>query len=283
MRCAESVLYAIESTGSGLGLATIFIVDNGSEQAIGPLRDWCAAKHPVPTRLLENADNLGFAGGMNTGIRHALPMAPDFVWLLNNDLVVAPDAITRLLLFSRHNPNAAITGATVLDPASGLVRTAGGYRYYPWLGLNLPILAGISRADLAQTKVPPPDYVDGAAMWLRGDFISRLGRIPCHQFMYFEELELNHCLRGGETIAWCREAEVSHEGGGSAPTASGQATATYYAALGAFTYTRRHHLWYLPTVIIARLLGISLRALARRQPGLVTATLRALRDFPRQV
>lgn len=277
------MLDAIEAAGSRLRLTTIFIVDNGSEQTIEPLRDWCAASHRVPTLLLENTKNLGFAGGMNTGIRHALPGAPDFVWLLNNDLVVARNAIAKLLLFSQHNPNAAITGATVLNPVTGLVQTAGGYRYYTWLGLNLPILAGTSPADLPRAKAATPDYVDGSAIWLRGDFITRLGEIPCYQFMYFEELELNHCLQEQEEIAWCREAEVSHEGGGSAPTATGQAAATYYAALGAFTYTRRHYPWQLPTVIIARILGISLRALARLQPGLVTATLRALRDFRRQM
>lgn len=56
--------------------------------------------NPTDARLIliQNAANLGFAGGNNVGIRYALDR-DDFrhVWLLNNDVVIKPDALSRLV------------------------------------------------------------------------------------------------------------------------------------------------------------------------------------------
>jgi GT2 family glycosyltransferase len=199
---------------------------------------------------------------------------------LNNDLLVDTASISHLIEFSRLNTNAVITGATIVDPVSGRVQTAGGYRYYSWLGLSRPILAGRSPPELLSAMPPELDYVDGSAIWLRGDFIARLGQLPDYYFLYFEELELSHCLRGAEKIAWCREAEVFHKGGGSSSTDSLRERATYHAARSAFRYTQRHYPAQLPIVILARLGGIALRAIAQWNPRLIVATVRAIRDFP---
>lgn len=277
--CAESVLQALINGRALMQSHELLIVDNGSDDDVELLRAWCNSDDRSHTQLVSNPENLGFAGGMNAGIRRALEGGADFLWLLNNDLLVDGASISNLIKFSRLNATAAIVGATILDPISGRVRTAGGYRYYSWLGANLPIFAGKSRSELLQTKPTRPDYVDGSAIWLRGDFIARLRQLPEHHFLYFEELELNHCLQGAEEVAWCRDAEVFHKGGGSSSTAYLQERATYYAARSAFCYTQRHHPRRLPTVIIARLVGITIRAMVKRQPRLILATTRALRDF----
>jgi GT2 family glycosyltransferase len=281
--CAESVLRAFMTARALLESSELLIVDNGSDQDIELLKEWCHASHSAHTMLLSNPRNLGFAGGMNTGIRRALEGKSDFVWLLNNDLLVGSASILNLTKFSQLNKTAAIIGSTIVDPISGHVRTAGGYKYYSWLGINLPIFAGKTRSELLLTQTPKLDYVDGAAIWLRGDFIARVRQLPEVHFLYFEELELNQCLQGEEEIAWCREAEVFHQGGGSSSTAYLQERATYHSARSAFRYTQRHYPWRLPTVIFARLVGITMRALLRCQPGLILATAKALRDFHRQM
>ena len=42
--------------------------------------------------LIQNSSNLGFAGGNNVGIRFALNSGTDYIWLLNNDTVIDPNA-----------------------------------------------------------------------------------------------------------------------------------------------------------------------------------------------
>jgi GT2 family glycosyltransferase len=278
----QSLLRALDSSADEVKRATIYVVDNGSAAPdASALKQWCINQNNGIVRFISNQDNLGFAGGMNAGILDALVTEPDFLLLLNNDTEVDKSAISALLSFSQGNRQAVIVGATVIDQATGLLQSAGGYCYYPWVAYNRPLLAGASIEDVAKSQNVIPDYVNGAAMWLKGDFVRRIGGLPTDHFLYFEELELNQRLEGEESIAWCKEAVVSHKGGGSLPTAELQAFGTYHAALSAFSYTRHYHPCYLPTVVLARVVGISIRAIVRWQPSLIYAVFRALVDFRR--
>ena len=70
------------------------VVDNGSTRdTVEALRAACPGAEVVGT-----GRNLGFAGGVNAGLRAGEGAAPfDYVWLLNNDTVCDPDALGRLL------------------------------------------------------------------------------------------------------------------------------------------------------------------------------------------
>jgi len=45
------------------------------------------------SELIKNKENLGFAAGNNTGIKHALKHEADFILLLNNDTLVDRDKL----------------------------------------------------------------------------------------------------------------------------------------------------------------------------------------------
>src|SRR5215469_13023071 len=64
------------------------IVDNGStDDSVKRLREVCSE-----VLLLETHKNLGFAAGNNAGIRRALENGADYVFVLNNDTTVSPNA-----------------------------------------------------------------------------------------------------------------------------------------------------------------------------------------------
>src|SRR5664279_2479168 len=68
----------------------ILIVDNGSTD-----NSEAILRERLPDiELLQTGANLGFAGGNNVGIRHALAQGADYVWLLNNDTVVDAEALS---------------------------------------------------------------------------------------------------------------------------------------------------------------------------------------------
>ena len=72
---------------------TIIVVDNGStNDSVARIK----SAYP-DILLLESGSNLGFSGGNNIGIRHALALGADFVWLLNNDTRPAADALDALV------------------------------------------------------------------------------------------------------------------------------------------------------------------------------------------
>ncbi|MBC7323630.1 MAG: glycosyltransferase family 2 protein, partial [Acetomicrobium sp.] len=49
--------------------------------------------------LISCSENLGFSGGCNVGIRHALTCGADFVWLLNNDTITDSFSLWSNILF----------------------------------------------------------------------------------------------------------------------------------------------------------------------------------------
>ena len=280
---ASSVADAFAFLGTNSAVTRLMVIDNASsEEDLGKLRQGLAtlSKRVSSLDLRINTKNLGYAAGMNTGIKQLQDWGADYIWLLNNDTIVDRGAISTLVWYSQQHPDAAMLGATIVDPESRSVLTAGGYKYLPWLGWHRPNLAGQSLEALGSARPSQRlDYIDGAALWLRGDFIRRIGGLPTHQFLYFEELALTKLLDNDESVRWCPSALVYHSQAGSATTAELRARGTYHAAFSAFSYTLREHPICLPSVILSRVLGVSFRSMIRRQPGLTKAVFAALLDF----
>jgi GT2 family glycosyltransferase len=256
-------------------------VDNGSSsQTVATLSQWRNGLDHNRVELICLKDNLGFAGGMNRGIEICKSNhEPDYLWLLNNDLYVSPDAALALFEAAEHRREVAIWGPTVLAGDEKTVQCAGGCRYFPIIGYAREAYAGVSVSELA--KLPPPriDYIFGAAIFLRAEFVNRIGGLDERYFLYYEEPELARNLLPDERMAWCREAVVVHRGAGSSNVAGIPQDKIRQAALSALVYTRRHYPLFLPSVFLARLLGVSLRGLINLDFRPSLAVLSALVEF----
>src|SRR5260370_15966732 len=72
----------------------VLIVENGStDNSAAELRKITGSR----VELLESAVNNGYTGGCNLGFVRALDLGAEYVWLLNNDAVVAPDTLSSLV------------------------------------------------------------------------------------------------------------------------------------------------------------------------------------------
>ena len=91
---ADDTIACLESLDAAdLGEASVLVVDNGSrDHSVERIRE----RFPQQT-ILELAENRGYAGGNNAGIRVTLDTGVDGVLLLNNDTRVAPDFLPPLL------------------------------------------------------------------------------------------------------------------------------------------------------------------------------------------
>ncbi|HZU60349.1 MAG TPA: glycosyltransferase family 2 protein, partial [Solirubrobacteraceae bacterium] len=109
--------------------AQIIVVDGASTDGS---RQLVSASFEEVT-LLPLEHNPGFAGAVNRGIEHALAGGAQFVALLNNDAVVEPDWLARLLATARAHPEAGtVTSKFMLDDRVHIDSTGDFYSSWGW-------------------------------------------------------------------------------------------------------------------------------------------------------
>lgn len=216
--------------------------------------------------LVDTGENLGFAGGNNVGIRYALARGGfDYLWLLNNDTVVRPDALRRLVEEAERNPGAGIIGSTLLYyDRPDTVQTLGGGTYNWWLGLPRHIgaeeAAGTPRGAGARRDMT---YVVGASMLVRASFVREVGLLSEEYFLYFEELDWAARARGRYTLGYAPESVVYHrEGSSTGGKAAGAKSrvADYHFYRNRVRFTRKFAPALLPAVHLSLLLPMARRA-----------------------
>jgi GT2 family glycosyltransferase len=233
----------------------VIVVDNGSDDdSVERIR----ASDPAVT-IVETARNLGFAGGCNVGIRHALERGASFVWLLNNDTIVAPDSLGAMRDVMRQRADVGIVGSVVRSLARPeAVEAWGGGRVNRFLGTTRRNLS--SRARL--------DYVTGTSVLIRRAVFEDAGLLDEDFFFYLEDVDFSRRAAAcGWELAVADAAGVWHRGGatvnsGSA-TRSERADRLHTRSSGVFVGKHAGR-WVFPSAA-ARLGGIAARRVARRQ------------------
>jgi GT2 family glycosyltransferase len=209
------------------------VVDNGSAEPIGPAFGSAAA-------VVRSAENVGYAGGANLGIRAARERGADVVLLLNNDARVHVGASVAACEVLEADGRVAVVGAKVLtreDPTR-LWLAWGDVNYRQ----SLVALRGAGRPD-----GPPFDrerdvaWVAGCAMWLRMRALDAIGLFDERFFAYHEEVDwCVRAWRGGWRVVYCPRVVVTHTGRGSAGTEASIRVRKYFAARNAILFARKH-------------------------------------------
>ena len=87
------------------------VIDNGSEDDSAAI---LRSRFPQII-LIETGVNLGFAGGNNIGINYAIEHGADYIWLLNNDTIVTPNALSELIIVAEGNSQIGMVGSKVMQ------------------------------------------------------------------------------------------------------------------------------------------------------------------------
>jgi GT2 family glycosyltransferase len=194
---------------------SIVVVDNysqdGSAEAI-------AHAHPDIT-LIAATDNTGYSGGNNIGIQAVLANPKfDYVWLLNNDTTVDPEALTGMVDLAQSNPPCLI-GAQILYPdgrfqrvGNRLDRRRGKLVHYP----ESSLCEGMTVESLT-----------GCSMLISRAIIDTVGLLDERYFLYFEDND--YCFQAQTQGIECRvalNAKIYHQEG--ATTKRQSVLTTYY-------------------------------------------------------
>jgi GT2 family glycosyltransferase len=221
-------LHAVERSLAGSGVSyTIVVVDNASSDGTPAM----LRAEFAQVRLLEAGGNLGFVRGNNLALR-ALGFGeagtgdgsehiPEMVLLLNPDTEPVGDALPCLVRYLDAHPGVVAAGPR-LRYADG--STQSSRRRFPsrltffWESTLLerwwpgnPWARHYHVADRRDEETQSVDWLVGAALLVRGTAIARAGLLDERFFMYSEELEWQHRLRG-KAVYVPAAVIIHHEG-----------------------------------------------------------------------
>jgi GT2 family glycosyltransferase len=272
--CLETLL------SSGLEGLEVMVVDNAStDDSAQFVRDTFPDVRIVPT-----GGNLGYAAGVNAGVGVALDEGADYMFVLNNDVEVAPDCVEKLVAAASERPDAAFLGPLIYyHDQPDVVWSAGG-RIGWWTGHIRHI--GIRERDAGQfAGVRDVDYVTGCAVLVRASALSGVGLMDTSYFMYNEDTDwCVRARRAGFAVVAVGDARLWHKV--SASSGGGLTSfKVYHRVRSTFRFFRLHarswHWLGIVPMTVARTLWFMAAELLKGSGGNARAVARGARDIVR--
>jgi hypothetical protein len=137
--------------------------------------------------VIESEKNLGFASGNNLGIKKALELKSDYIFLLNPDTVIDEDCLSSLI----KNAN----DRTILQPLillfkngkkTNIVNTAGGYLNF----LGFSYCGGYKNPSSNFQSTQEIIVASGAGVFIPNKVFKEIGGFDELFFMYHEDVDL---------------------------------------------------------------------------------------------
>lgn len=274
IHCIKSI-FQNTKIESDFSLQVIVVDNNSKTEFVELLENFLEdSPHKNSIHLIKNLTNTGFAGGNNTGIKYTLAKhAPDYIWLLNNDVVIQEGALNHLAAAAQKHPEIKIWGSTIYEMYPRLhFHCAGGFQYNPLLSIPTPITFPKQQRLPSGLYHPLPkmDYPAGAAMFVRAEVFRESGLMNEDYFLYYEELDFVRQIGGKAHLAWCPDSVLHHQSGASTGSRNpnlgeGSRIAHYYGNLSALKYTWYYHRRYFPVVFLFRITAKSLLFIKHRE------------------
>lgn len=139
--------------------------------------------------IINNKKNLGFAGGVNVGIKVAMDKKASFIMLLNNDTKIDTPILSKLVSFLKQTPSCGIVAPAIAYDKRGVLTFD--------LGGNLNNIFGrTNHTEVQRVENVMPRasvYVTGACMMIKAEVIKKVGYLDEQFFLYYEDVDF--CLR----------------------------------------------------------------------------------------
>lgn len=210
----------------------VIVVDNGSANNEAEVITY---RYP-DVRCIRSEKNLGFAGGNNLGIKHAVGK---YLFFVNNDTEVNMEDIDKLVMRMESMEHIGI-----MCPK---IRFYYGEQHIQYAGFT-PMSRitcrnrgiGYDEPDNGQCDTPGPTaFAHGAAMLVRKETIDKVGLMPECYFLYYEEMDWSMMMkRNGYQIWYEPSATIYHKE--SQSTGANSPLKTYYLTRNRLLFIKRN-------------------------------------------
>lgn len=214
-----SFLHSLEKVRTPDIMLETIVVDNGSKEL------FTLPKHIKKDKLtlIRSEKNTGFSGGYNIGMKEALKRGADYVLIVNNDTLLDPDLIIKLLEVLEKKQDIGVTTPKIYF-AKGhefhkekytaadlghVIWYAGGHT--DWDNVT-SIHRGVDEVDHGQYDTTvKTDFASGCCMLFKKEVLENVGMFDDKYFLYYEDADLNERIqRAGYAIYYVPEAILTH-------------------------------------------------------------------------
>ena len=255
----EDTLSCLESlTRMTYPRCRFLVVDNGSvDDTLNAL-----ARQFPDVEVIANSRNLGFQGGFNVGLRHALDRGAEFILIINNDTYVAPDLLSILLSHTDDDDVGMLAPKIYYADEPTRIWSVGGDRH-PWTFEMVD--KGDNEIDEGQwDEVLERDYLVGCALLMRCSLLQTVGLFDeGYHPIYYEDVDL--CVRAraaGFRLLLVPAARMWHavsasSGGANSPRER------YLMARNSVRFFRKHIRGWRWLAVIPYRVGSAVKTVAR--------------------
>ena len=224
-----------------------FVVDNASVDGSGAIVDEFAPE----ARLVTNLENVGFARGINQGLR--LGTAPR-VLIMNPDCRLVAGAMAAMTSALEAYPSCAIVGPRILNPDGSVQGSARGDpdMFTGLFGRTTLLRRLLPELSVSKRNVVLPDdvarnggdslvvdWLSGACMLARRDALEQVNGFDERYFLYWEDADLCRRLRvAGYEVRYLPGATAIHRVAHSSKRARSAAIRAFHES--AYLYYSTH-------------------------------------------
>ena len=193
---------------SGSAHSQIVVVDNGStDGSIAAIDD----RYKNSIVVIEAKENLGYAAGVNLGIRYVLRQNYPWILLMNNDTVVAENFVDEMYSGTKNAKNYDILSPLILYHQNPSIIWSMGEKF---LKHTLLTIGSFKAHDINEnlSSIVPIDVTNGCAMMVNREIFERVGLFDPQLIMYGEEVDF--CWRArqaGYHFACYTPARIYHK------------------------------------------------------------------------
>ena len=162
-------------------------------------------------KLIQTGANLGYAGGNNVGISHALANGADYLWLLNNDTKVDPGALDEMVRVAIDDATVGMVGPKIL------LHSRPEYLNCVGSTINLltgqPRLIGLGEKDDGRFDGNKEmDGLSGCSLLVSKEIVEKVGLMDERFFLYYEETDwILRTKRAGFRMMYVSQAKIWHK------------------------------------------------------------------------
>lgn len=216
---------------------TVLIIDNAS---VDPFV--LPQNSPDNWKVIRNQKNLGFTGGHNIGMKHALLHGADYILILNNDTTVEKNFLQHMLDAYKKDSKIGIVAPKIYyypgseyhssrykkDEIGHVIWFAGGS--IDWNNIAGKH-KGVDEVDNGlYNRSEIVSFVSGCCMLMKREVVEKVGMFDDRYFLYYEDADFCERIKRADFYLWYEPKAYIWHKNAEASGGSGSDLQEYYVS-----------------------------------------------------